>query len=187
MVDRTERLKRRWLKVIDNKERLQVDSQINLKVKFDKIAKLEKNRKKFYAETKEEREALSHKRSEKQDMIHKRKQLIMGEFEKGLRQQEEHLNKRMQALQDARKIQSAMDIEMLNATKEAIAKEEGVTSEGVTGRQRAKSALAGKVFKANSSIFEGSCRDLDEYEEEEDLQRRLEVYESVLRRAENLR
>lgn len=44
-----------------------------------------------------------------------------------------------------------------------------------------------KPFKATSSLYEGSCRDMDENEEEEDLQRRLEEYESVLRRAENLR
>ena len=46
IVDRTDRMKLRWLRVIDNKERMIMDTQRQLKAKYDKIAKSEKLKKK---------------------------------------------------------------------------------------------------------------------------------------------
>lgn len=46
MVDRTERMKRRWLRVIDNKEKMVIDTQRQMKAKYDKLIKTEKAKKK---------------------------------------------------------------------------------------------------------------------------------------------
>lgn len=46
VIERTERMKRRWLRVIENKEKMQIDEQMTLKQKYDSILKLEKKKKK---------------------------------------------------------------------------------------------------------------------------------------------
>lgn len=46
MVDRTERMKRRWLRVIENKEKMVIDTQRQMKAKYEKLIKTEKAKKK---------------------------------------------------------------------------------------------------------------------------------------------
>ncbi len=90
MVDRTERMKRRWLRVIDNKEKMIIDTQRQLKAKFDKIAKTEKAKKKRRDDEAEDHKILIEKNKEKMNLIQKRREHAHQEFEKALKDKEMH-------------------------------------------------------------------------------------------------
>lgn len=69
MIERTEKMKRRWLRVIENKEKMVEDSQREKKVKYDKIIKLEKLKKKRVQDVKEDLELEIEKKKEKMQVI----------------------------------------------------------------------------------------------------------------------
>ena len=62
-------MKRRWLRVIENKEKMVEDSQKEKKVKYDKIIKLEKLKKKRVQDVKEDLELEIEKKKEKMQVI----------------------------------------------------------------------------------------------------------------------
>lgn len=76
IVDRTDRMKRRWLRVIENKERMQMDTQRQLKEKYDKLAKTEKKKKKKLEDEVDDHKVLIEKRKEKMFLIQKRREHI---------------------------------------------------------------------------------------------------------------
>jgi hypothetical protein len=69
VIERTEKMKRRWLRVIENKEKMVEDSQREKKVKYDKIIKLEKLKKKRVQDVKEDLELEIEKKKEKMQVI----------------------------------------------------------------------------------------------------------------------
>lgn len=69
MIERTEKMKRRWLRVIENKEKMVEDSQREKKVKYDKIIKLDKLKKKRVQDVKEDLELEIEKKKEKMQVI----------------------------------------------------------------------------------------------------------------------
>ena len=76
VVDRTDRMKRRWLRVIDNKERLIMDTQRQLKAKLDKLAKSEKAKRKKREDSLDDDKIMAEKRKEKMFIIQKRREHI---------------------------------------------------------------------------------------------------------------
>ncbi len=98
VIERTEKMKRRWLRVIENKERMQVESQRMLRSKYDKAVKLDKAKRKRATEDKEDHEIMIEKRKEKLQLIHKRKEHQDQEFERALKQKEMHYKKKMEAM-----------------------------------------------------------------------------------------
>jgi hypothetical protein len=62
-------MKRRWLRVIENKEKMVEDSQREKKVKYDKIIKLDKLKKKRVQDVKEDLELEIEKKKEKMQVI----------------------------------------------------------------------------------------------------------------------
>ncbi len=74
VIDRTERMKKRWLRVIENKEKMVMDSQRVLKAKFDKLAKSEKKKKKKNEDKEEDHQIMIERRKEKFSIILKRRQ-----------------------------------------------------------------------------------------------------------------
>jgi hypothetical protein len=76
MVDRTERMKRRWLRVIDNKERMIMDTQRVMKAKHDKLAKTEKAKRKRREDDDDDHKIMIEKRKEKMFIIQKRREHI---------------------------------------------------------------------------------------------------------------
>jgi hypothetical protein len=76
IADRTDRMKRRWLRVIDNKERMIMDTQRQLKAKFDKLAKSEKAKKKKRDDIIDDEKMMVEKRKEKMFLIQKRREHI---------------------------------------------------------------------------------------------------------------
>jgi len=81
-------MKRRWMRVIENKEKMVEDSQRDRKVKYDKVIKLDKIKKKRVQDGKDDLEVMIEKRKEKMQLIQKRKEHINLEFEKHLKQKE---------------------------------------------------------------------------------------------------
>jgi hypothetical protein len=69
-------MKRRWMRVIENKEKMVEDSQKDRKVKYDKVIKLEKIKKKRVQDDKDDLEVMIEKRKEKMHIIQKRKEHI---------------------------------------------------------------------------------------------------------------
>jgi hypothetical protein len=90
VIDRTDRMKRRWMRVIENKERLQVDSQRQLKLKYDKVLKMDKSRRKRAIEDLEDAKLMNEKHKEKFNTVVKRRDHQKMEFEQALRKKEEH-------------------------------------------------------------------------------------------------
>jgi hypothetical protein len=88
VIERTEKMKRRWMRVIENKEKMVEDSQRDRKVKYDKVIKLDKIKKKRVQDGKDDLEVMIEKRKEKMQLIQKRKEHINLEFEKHLKQKE---------------------------------------------------------------------------------------------------
>jgi hypothetical protein len=84
IVDRTERMKRRWLRVIENKEKMQMDTQREMKAKYDKLVKTEKSKKKNREKEIELREFNIEKKKEKFTHIQKNREHVVHEFEKAL-------------------------------------------------------------------------------------------------------
>jgi hypothetical protein len=76
VIERTEKMKRRWMRVIENKEKMVEDSQKDRKVKYDKVIKLEKIKKKRVQDDKDDLEVMIEKRKEKMHIIQKRKEHI---------------------------------------------------------------------------------------------------------------
>ena len=76
VIERTEKMKRRWMRVIENKEKMVEDSQRDRKVKYDKVIKLEKIKKKRVQDDKDDLEVMIEKRKEKMHIIQKRKEHI---------------------------------------------------------------------------------------------------------------
>jgi len=76
VIERTEKMKRRWMRVIENKEKMVEDSQRDRKVKYDKVIKLEKIKKKRVQDDKDDLEVMIEKRKEKMQIIQKRKEHI---------------------------------------------------------------------------------------------------------------
>ncbi len=60
--------------MIENKEKLQVESQRMLKSKYDKIVKLDKAKKKRATDDKEDHQMWIEKNKERLTLIHKRKE-----------------------------------------------------------------------------------------------------------------
>lgn len=102
MIDKTDKMKRRWMKVIQNKEKLQLDTQRHLKMKFDKLSKLEKSKKKKLQGEIEDRKIIIERHHEKFSTVRKRRDLLKDEFEKGLKKKEEHFKERMHKLEETR-------------------------------------------------------------------------------------
>jgi hypothetical protein len=98
VVDRTDRMKRRWLRVIDNKEKMIMDTQRQLKTKLDKLAKSEKAKKKKREDSLDDDKMMIEKRKEKMFLIQKRREHIQQEFEKQLKDKEQHYKIKMQAM-----------------------------------------------------------------------------------------
>ena len=88
IVDRTERMKRRWLRVIENKEKMQMDTQREMKAKYDKLVKLEKSKKKNREKEIADREFFIEKKKEKLHHIQKNREHVVHEFEKALQLKE---------------------------------------------------------------------------------------------------
>lgn len=118
---------------------------------------------------------------EKLGLVSKRRDQLRIDFEQGLKKKEEHYKQRMAMLRENRRKQTEMDLENLNKSK-IVNSDLGLT--GQMPKERAKTAVA--KTRAASSLNESSHY-FEEDEEEEELQRKLEEYESMLRRAENLR
>jgi len=76
------------MRVIENKEKMVEDSQRDRKVKYDKVIKLDKIKKKRVQDGKDDLEVMIEKRKEKMQLIQKRKEHINLEFEKHLKQKE---------------------------------------------------------------------------------------------------
>lgn len=76
IIDRTDKMKRRWLRVIDNKEKLIMDTQRQLKAKLDKMAKSEKAKKKKREDNLDDDKMMIEKRKEKMFIIQKRREHI---------------------------------------------------------------------------------------------------------------
>ena len=74
--------------MIENKEKMVEDSQRDRKVKYDKVIKLDKIKKKRVQDVKDDLEVMIEKRKEKMQLILKRKEHINLEFEKHLKQKE---------------------------------------------------------------------------------------------------
>ena len=74
--------------MIENKEKMVEDSQRDRKVKYDKVIKLDKIKKKRVQDGKDDLEVMIEKRKEKMQLIQKRKEHINLEFEKHLKQTE---------------------------------------------------------------------------------------------------
>ena len=74
--------------MIENKEKMVEDSQRDRKVKYDKVIKLDKIKKKRVQDGKDDLEVMIEKRKEKMQLIQKRKEHINLEFEKHLKQKE---------------------------------------------------------------------------------------------------
>lgn len=64
------------MRVIENKEKMVEDSQRDRKVKYDKVIKLEKIKKKRVQDDKDDLEVMIEKRKEKMHIIQKRKEHI---------------------------------------------------------------------------------------------------------------
>ena len=79
------------------------DSQKDRKVKYDKIIKLEKLKKKRVQDEKDDLEVMIEKRKEKVHIIQKRKEHIQQEFEKHLKQKEAEYKKRMDVMLEHRR------------------------------------------------------------------------------------
>lgn len=69
-------MKQRWLKVIHNKHQLQLDSQINLKFKFDRLSKQEKDRRKRQTENHEDAKMMQEHMHEKLGLVSKRRDVL---------------------------------------------------------------------------------------------------------------
>lgn len=98
-------MKRRWLRVIDNKEKLIMDTQRQLKVKLDKMAKSEKAKKKKREDILEDDKMMIEKRKEKMFIIQKRREHIHQEFEKQLKDKEQHFKEKMTLMHENKKKQ----------------------------------------------------------------------------------
>jgi hypothetical protein len=109
VIERTEKMKRRWMRVIENKERLQMDTQRVLKQKYDSLLKMDKKKRKRVQDEKDDHEVEIEKRKEKMLVIAKRKEFINQEFEKQLKEKDILFKKRMQHIQDQKRRMSAGD------------------------------------------------------------------------------
>ncbi len=98
VIERTEKMKRRWLRVIENKEKMVEETQRELKHKYDKVLKFEKLKKKRAQDSKDDLEVMVEKRKEKMLIIQKRKEHMQQEYEKHLKQKEAEYKKRMDAM-----------------------------------------------------------------------------------------
>jgi hypothetical protein len=176
VVEKTERMKRRWQKVIENRQILKLDSERLFKVKFDKLTKREKSRRKYREDTVEDLKLIAEKHNERLETAKKRRDFLKDDFEKGLKIKEQHYNDRMQQLINNSQKQASKDLEMLASPKHS----EALT---VTPK-RAQTAMS--KYRSNS-VKVNAFENIDDDEEEEDLQRRLEDLENMLQRAENLR
>lgn len=169
VIERTDRMKRRWMKVIENKERLQIESHRHLQLKFAKLTKQDKLRKKKLEEREEEQTHTFTLYHEKMDKAKKKKELLNTEFEKTLKQKEEHFKQRMQSLLENRRKIAERDLEMLSQSKMDQSKM-GMSDLGDTKasglRERAKTAMA--KCRALSSHHE-SLNYFEEDEEEEEV------------------
>ena len=86
--------------MIENKERMQMDTQRDLKAKYDKMVKIEKAKKKRREEDEDDRKVLSEKRKEKFGIIQKRRDHLRDEFDKLLKDKELHYQKKMSSIND---------------------------------------------------------------------------------------
>ena len=98
VVEKTEKMKRRWQRVIDNKQLLKLDSERALKVKFDKLTKRDKSKRKYKEEAVEDLKLVAARHNERLETAKKRRDHIREEFERGLKSKEQHYNERMQLL-----------------------------------------------------------------------------------------
>jgi hypothetical protein len=98
VVEKTERMKQRWQKVLDNQQLLKIDSDKKLKKKFDLVTKRDKRKRKFREETVEELKFVATRHNERLETAKKRRDHIREEFERGLKSKEQHYNERMQML-----------------------------------------------------------------------------------------
>ena len=96
VVEKTEKMKRRWQKVIENRQLLKIDSERQLKVKFDKLTKREKSRRKYREDTADDLKLIAEKHHERLETAKKRRDHLKDDFEKGLKMKEQHYNDRMQ-------------------------------------------------------------------------------------------
>jgi hypothetical protein len=92
----------------------------------------------------------------------------------------------MELLIENRKKQTQADLLMLNSNNMSKMGSSDL-NDTKTVPPRAKTALTRVRRAASTSQYNESLIDLEEDEEEEELQRRLEEYESMLRRAEYMR
>lgn len=98
VVEKTDMMKRRWQRVIDNKQLLKLDSEKALKIKFDKLTKRDKSKRKFKEEAVEDLKLVAARNNERLETAKKRRDHIRDEFERGLKSKEQHYNERMQML-----------------------------------------------------------------------------------------
>lgn len=121
--DKAEKSKRRWERIYENKQKQTIDSQMTLKQKLDKLAKIERQKKKKYEEHEEEvvrdfnvdslfQKGLKEFKTQKFTTVHKRKELLEVEFQKRLTEKEQHLQQRMISTAEKRK---RVDLESLNS------------------------------------------------------------------------
>jgi len=98
VVEKTDKMNRRWQRVIDNKQLLKLDSEKALKIKFDKLTKRDKSKRKFKEEAVEDLKLVAARNNERLETAKKRRDHIRDEFERGLKSKEQHYNERMHML-----------------------------------------------------------------------------------------
>ncbi|CDW88235.1 UNKNOWN [Stylonychia lemnae] len=184
-VDKTERNKRRWMRIYENKEKLTIDQQLYVKQKIDKQTKLEKMKKKKQDEIKEEFKGLQEFKSNKFSSVLKRRELIDQDLQKKLQQREESLNKKMQVTLENKK---KYEQDFLNSKYYGTSNSKFLTSELEMSQGRLPRADRAKSAYDKARKFSNHGSDSLYYEDQEDdqkVQRSLYELEMRIQKAES--
>ena len=155
-----------------------MDTQRQLKAKYDKLAKSEKLKKKKRDGNEEDHKILIEQHKEKQFTIQKRREFAQQEFEKALREKEAHFKQKMQViLENKRKKDLELQQKLTMNTSNDLGDSKGFT----------RARTAGYRTRGNSSHYSSQLYKDEDDDDEEELQRKLEDYEAMLHRAELLR
>jgi hypothetical protein len=191
VIERTDRMKQRWMRIIENKERLQYEQQRSLRLKMDKMSKQDKSKRKRAEGDKEDRKMLGDMKVEKQATVFKRREQMQNEFDRELRTKEEQYKKRITAMLDSKNRTPTKQIVTIGDKENKLLSGSKIGSElgealANQPKERARTAMS-KHARVNSSHHESVSQYFDDEEDEEELVRKLEDYEKMLQRAEIMR
>lgn len=146
-------MKRRWLRIIANKERNYMEEQRELRNKFEKQTKADKTKKKRMEGEQEDRKMIGDMKAEKQLTVRKKRDLLQNEFDKSLRAREEDYKKRLTSLLSSKQKTRPQEADFSGSKGHSSKIASDLADSRVMGKERPKTTLA-KHHRALSSHHE---------------------------------